>query len=270
MNQDIFWTASFARLQRIRNQGEQYNWLFLPGGPGLGSESLRGLTDILNLPGTMWYLDLPEDGSNDKGDFSDWAAALTEATSALENVILVAHSSGGMFALATPDLELNLRGLVLMDSAPDSGWQQYFVEHMLSHPLPQLEALQKKYVASPSNETLKELTIASVPYFSTPKSADILVRMLHDLPVNYKTQMWAEENFDPIYQAQWIPQQIPTLIFAGVEDTITPLKLFAELPEFQRPNIVLTQIGDAAHFPWVENPEAVKQAFAAYCERLEA
>lgn len=70
-------TKSKARLQRIGMiKPEDINWVFLPGGPGLGSESLRHLTQCLELPGTVWHLDLPGDGSNltkdDTVSFSKW------------------------------------------------------------------------------------------------------------------------------------------------------------------------------------------------------
>ncbi|EUA07894.1 hypothetical protein I545_6382 [Mycobacterium kansasii 662] len=40
------------------------NWLFLPGGPGIGSESLHELVDTVDVPGCSWMVDLPGDGSN--------------------------------------------------------------------------------------------------------------------------------------------------------------------------------------------------------------
>lgn len=133
MKQEYLWTHSKARLQLIRSTaGANLNWLFLPGGPGLGSESLAGLTQIVKLPGSIWHLDLPGDGSNttsnDWESFSHWSKALLEAATALSNVILVAHSTGGMYALATPELSKVLRGLVLMDSAPDASWQEQFYQ----------------------------------------------------------------------------------------------------------------------------------------------
>ncbi len=109
-NKEYLWTASQARFQLVHaSERRNFNWLFLPGGPGLGSESLFPLLNILELPGNMWRLDFPGDGSNttsnNKKSFSKWHQALNEATRALSNVILVAHSKGGMFALASPELE---------------------------------------------------------------------------------------------------------------------------------------------------------------------
>ena len=95
---ECLWTESRARLKWVRSAEEQkLDWLFLPGGPGLGSESLLPLLNILKLPGNMWRLDLPGDGSNTTANsaasFSNWATALIEAVSKFDQVVLVAHST---------------------------------------------------------------------------------------------------------------------------------------------------------------------------------
>jgi pimeloyl-ACP methyl ester carboxylesterase len=274
MNQNLIWTKSKARLNRLhQDNNTKYNWLFLPGGPGLGSESLHNLTEILSLPGNIWFLDLPGDGSNntedDEKSFSNWSNALIEATNELDNVILVAHSSGGMFALATPELENNLLGLVLMDSAPNTSWYNSFMEYVKNHPLAEAEKLQKIYENKPSNDSLRELTIACAPYFSLPTSLDTIIEMFASLPFNYKSHLWAENNFDRTYQVKWIPKKIPTLIFSGDQDHLTPLTLFSQAEQFQRQNICIREIKNASHFPWIDNPEQVKQEFIEYCQRLE-
>ena len=270
---NYLWTESKARLSFLHaNAGKNYNWLFLPGGPGLGSESLNGLADILHLPGNVWHVDFPGDGSNttenDEEYFSHWSQALIEAVSALPNVILVAHSSGGMFALATPALENIIVGLVLMDSAPSSAWQQFFSLYVKENPLVEAEKLQLLYAESPSNEILKKLTIACAPYFSTAKSSQQITSLLESLPFNYKTNLWAAKNFDETYKAKWAPQAIPTLIFAGDQDHITPLKLFLASHEFQRENILIREIENASHFPWIDNPGQVRQIFDEFVQTL--
>ena len=224
MQKTYLWTQSKARLQFIRaNSGECYNWIFLPGGPRIGSESLNGLTQILSLPGAAWHLDLPGDGSNitsdDSYDFANWSKALLEAVSALKNVILVAHSTGGMYALATAALEKILTGLVLMDSAPDATWQQAFAEYVKKYPLAVVEQLQKLYEQSPSNETLKQATIASAPYFMTKHGLKKSIDLLESLPFNYKSHAWSAKYFDETYKAAWIPKKLPTLILLVIKIT---------------------------------------------------
>jgi len=270
MSKTSLWTYSRARLQLIKSNSHHYNWLFLPGGPGLGSESLKGLTEILDLPGNTWHVDFPGDGSNTTEDdalaFSCWSQALIEVVSALPNVVLVAHSSGGMFALATPELEAKLCGLVLMDSAPNASWQQAFNEYINEHPISDIEALQQLYINNPSNEALKKLTIASTPYFSTDHCAQQMKLLMEHLPFNYKSHLWAAKYFDDTYQAQWIPHT--ALIFAGEHDHITPLSLFTESREFQRENILIREIKNGSHFPWYENPEQVRAVFEEFEARL--
>lgn len=272
MNKSEFWTKSKARLQRVSEQHTApVNWLFLPGGPGLGSQSLSKLIELLSLPGNIWRLDLPGDGSNTFSNvehhFSNWPDGLLEAAQSLDNVILVAHSTGGMLTLASPELEKHLKGLILMNSAPNSGWQRGFMEYVQEHPLPQSAAeLQQAYEANPSNELLRELTIMGAPYVSTSKSIEEVKHMLANLPFNFKSHRWAERNFDTTYQAKWVPQQIPTLIFSGELDPITPLVLFTQSAAFHRDNIRLREIQNASHFPWFDNPEQIQGVFADYCE----
>jgi pimeloyl-ACP methyl ester carboxylesterase len=223
---------------------------------------------MLQLPGNTWEVDLPGDGSNttenDTEYFSYWSQALVEAANALPNVILVAHSSGGMFALATPPLEHILLGLVLMDSAPNASWQQSFTQYVHANPLPVAQKLQILYEQNPSDALLKELTMACAPYFSTKRSLQKMLSLLATLPFNYRTQLWAAQNFDQTYQAKWIPRTLPTLIFSGDQDSITPLKLFTEINDFQRENILIREIMNASHFPWLDNPEDVKKTFSDY------
>jgi pimeloyl-ACP methyl ester carboxylesterase len=273
MKKNYLWTKLKARLQLIRTTPiADYNWIFLPGGPGLGSESLNTLTQLLNLPGAMWNLDLPGDGSNLTSDdsqyFSKWSEALAESVNALDNVILVAHSTGGMYALATPALEKILTGLVLMDSAPDASWQQFFMEVVKQRPMPEAEDLHKCYAENPNNELLKKLTILSAPYLFTKTGLKKDISFLESLPYNFRTYEWSAQHFDHSYKAKWIPKNIPTLIFAGEEDSITPLSLFIESTDFQNPNILIRKIKDAAHFPWIENPEEVLGVFEEYCQKL--
>ncbi|VVC77225.1 2-succinyl-6-hydroxy-2, 4-cyclohexadiene-1-carboxylate synthase [Aquicella siphonis] len=267
MKPNYLWTSSGARLRCIRSACDgNVNWIFLPGGPGLGSESLRGLTQILKMPGMIWHLDLPGDGSNTKTDsgFSHWSRALVEAVKALPNVILAAHSTGGMYALSTPALSRLLTGLVLMDTAPDASWQNRFMQFAVNHPIDGITELQKKYIKKPSNALLKQITVASAPYSFTKRGLRKGVALFKSLPFNYKACEWSAKHFDSTYRAKWVPDNMPVLIFAGAKDRIIPLDFFIASKKFQRKNIVFLRIKDAGHYPWIENPGQVAEAFNQY------
>jgi len=273
MHKKYLWNKYGLRLQYIKSrEGNPWNWLFLPGGPGLGSESLYQLTACLNLPGTIWHIDLPGDGSNTFANnveaFKRWPLALEEVADAFDHVILAAHSSGGMYALSLPSFEEKLLGLILMNSAPDSSWQRALQKMMQSSPIPELEKLDKMYKENPSNEALKRLTLAAAPYFFTEKGLEKGKALLQELPFNYEVCNWSEENFDSTYKAQWIPQNLLTLIISGTEDHLTPLSLFKTSEAFNRKNILLKEINHAGHFPWIENPNEVIKAFDEFLFQL--
>lgn len=120
------------------------------------------------------------------------------------------------------------------------------------------------YDKQPSNEMLKKLTIACAPYFSTINNVQKIISLLETLPFNYRTFQWASDNFDLTYQAKWVPNTMPTLIFSGDQDSLTPLRLFSNSADFQRENILIREIQNSAHFPWLDNPERVKQVFEEY------
>lgn len=273
MKKNYLWTKLGARLTWIKShKGATYHWLFLPGGPGLGSESLVNLTEVLDLPGTTWHLDLPGDGSNvtvnNQASFSKWSESLIEAVTLFDNVILVAHSTGGMYALATPPLEKILKGLVLLDSAPDASWQKLFADYINRYPIAKAQVLQKNYAESPNNETLKRLIIASAPYTFTSLGLKKGIQLFKTLPINFETCEWSAQHFDSNYKAKWIPKIIPTLILAGEYDRITPLKVFTQNKKFHRKNIFIKEVNYAGHYPWIENSKQVKLYFKKYLPTL--
>ncbi|MEO7122743.1 MAG: alpha/beta hydrolase, partial [Lacisediminihabitans sp.] len=125
--QEVF-TPSGVRLRAVRTNPGQLNWLFLPGGPGLGSESLAELVAAVDVAGTSWLVDLPGDGSNvdapgaPANPYELWPQVFLEAVAAVDNPVCVGHSTGGEYLLSIPELEHRIRGLVLVSSAPNSEW----------------------------------------------------------------------------------------------------------------------------------------------------
>lgn len=264
------WTKSGCRLQQqSAAEGDAIHWLFLPGGPGLGSEALVDLTQTLKnrIPGVIWHVDLPNDGSNlvNKKILDEWKPALLEAVKAFDQVILVAHSSLSMYVQTVPELETILQGLVLLSSAPDTAWQIQFAEYCEAHPHSLINAAQQKYIDSPSNENLRTLLIHSAQYcFNTERTIEAGKALLRQLPINYAANEWSAQHFDSAYQTKWVPQALPTLIATGSEDHITPLSFFKNNSNYHRDNILIREISDAGHYPWFENPEAIVDAFQEF------
>ena len=54
-----------------------------------------------------------------------------------------------------------------------------------------------------------------------------------------------------------------------MRNNIPPLYLFSKSKDFQRSNILLREINNAGHYPWIENPEQTKQIFEEYYQMLQ-
>lgn len=268
-----YWTPSGVRLRYAYRRPGRGNWLFVPGGPGLGSESVAGLVDAAEVPGTAWLVDLPGDGSNrgpavPERPYDVWPDVLAEAVEGLEDVTMVGHSTGGMFILAVPVLAERLAGLVLVSSAPHAGWRSVFEQWAETQPVPGLGEAAERYGADPGDATLRALTVAAAPWSFTAAGLADGRALLEDLPYCHEAVAWADVHFDPTYRALWELRTLPTLIISGAEDHVVDQSLWAETPGFTGPDIVHSVIDGAAHFPWIENPDAVRAAFASLAARL--
>lgn len=270
---DVRFTSGGVRLRRHLVTPGPLNWLFVPGGPGIGADSLADLVGCTLPPGTSWLVDLPGDGSNTAppgapGDpYARWPHVLLEAFEAVPNPVAVGHSTGGEYLLSVPEVEPLLAGLVLMSTAPHAGWMPIFAEMTRQHPLPAVDAATRRYEAAPSIENLRDLAVASAPWNFTPDAVAAGSRLLADMPYNPAAVAWSDEHFDHDYTAAWWPEHLPTLIVSGAEDRIVVQRLW-DVARFRGPNVTRAVIDGAAHFPWIDRPDEVGRAIRSWAEWL--
>jgi len=268
-----FFTPSGVRLRRRSQRSGDLNWLLLPGGPGIGSESLHELADALNVPGIIWMVDLPGDGSNvdppgaSTDPFSCWPTVLIEAAQALPHAIYVGHSTGGMYLLSTPQVEKHIAGLALVSTAPDARWRSRFFQWTQGHPLPAVDVATAVCKHERTSAAIREIAVASAEWSFAANSLDAGRKLLGRMPYNGLAIEWSDQNFDKTYTSTWWPQTIPTLIVSGSDDRIVWQGAWQE-PRFRRSNIIHRTIQGGAHFPWIENPQAVQQAFSELAAKL--
>jgi len=70
-------------------------------------------------------------------------------------------------------------------------------------------------------------------------------------------------NFGP----DTVDTTLPTLIISGSDDRIVTQQLW-DNDRYRGPNITHTTIDRGAHFAWIENPAAVKEALHAFARTL--
>lgn len=272
---DECFTPLGVRLRlRVQTPGG-LNWLFLPGGPGLGSESLAGLVDELQLPGTSWLVDLPGDGSNRQppgapdDPYTLWPHVFLEAVGMVPNPVAIGHSTGGEYLLSIPELEDRLLGLALVSSAPDASWMSAFEQMTLANPLPGVQRATERYDASGAVEDLREVAVESAPWNFTPDGLAAGAQLLAGMPYNPAAVEWSARHFDATYVAAWWPKELPTLIISGSADRIVTQDLWDD-QAYQAANVTRAVIDGAAHFAWLERPAEVRRAFQAFAGWITA
>jgi pimeloyl-ACP methyl ester carboxylesterase len=268
------YTPSGVRLRQHSIRPGPLNWLLLPGGPGLGSQSLEELANALTVPGIIWLVDLPGDGSNRHPPtgtanlFCNWPKVVVEAAQALPNVVFAGHSTGGMYLLSTPELAPYILGLALLDTAPDASWHPRFVAMAGAHPLPSVDRASRLYEAEHCDQHLAAIAVAAADWNFTPAGLAVGRELLRRLPYNRAAVEWSEANFDHVYTAKWWPDSIPVLILAGSDDRVVWQGGWDDA-RFKTAHVWTKIIPGAGHFPWIENPSAVDVAFNELAERVK-
>lgn len=266
-------TTSGVRLRLFAERAGDCDWIFVPGGPGLGSESLEELVHAIDVSGRSWLLDLPGDGSNvsppgaPASPYSIWPDVLVEAAKAFPRSIMVGHSTGGMYILSVPELEACVAGIALVSSAPDARWRSAFAEMTARHPLAAVDEAGARYAIDRTPERLRGVAVASAEWNFTTESLDRGRELLGRMPYNPEAVEWSERAFDDVYVSKWWPRSLPTLVVSGLEDRIVDQSLWRAAP-FEGEHVMHARIDGAAHFPWLERPGAVREAFHALDARL--
>jgi len=266
-------TASKARLKLIRsNSGENINWILLPGGPGFDSSYFLSFSVDLTIPGNIWHCDLPGNGSNilteNDYNFSHWRQALLDVVKSLANVILVAHSFGAIFTLTVPELETELMGLVLICAATKS-WNQTTNKIAEQRSLPVLDKSKHQYLSEISDAAYKRFSLSAGDYFFTPQDATLGRDILKQTAMTHAPFEWAISELFVDYDAQWIPDNIPTLFIGAENDFVTPFCVLQNDSRLRQAHIELELIAGASHFPWIQEKQQVMNCLKKFSEKFQ-
>lgn len=269
-----FFDTKHVRYQLYQtNGGYPYNWLFFPGGPGADSAYLGSLVATLDLPGNVWLIDLPGNGSNTAATppdyaYDQWLQLFPETIQAFTNPVLVGHSFGGMIPLLYPELEGVLAGLVILNSAPTL-WLEEAVRYAKQFELPDLTQEMTTFTQNPNPQTFKVALEACMPYYFPKQTLAQGKKLLVDLPFQFQAAGWWQNHvLEHGFAAKWIPQQMPTMIVGGKYDCIAPFTLFQNYKPCHRDNIKMIYLDNGGHCGWVEDPKAIKQGFDQFIADL--
>lgn len=275
--------SNLTRYQLVKsNPGKTlYNWLFLPGGPGIDSNYLLDLINKLTIEGNFWLIDLPLNGDNVLPNsefdpakiYQHWGDYFLSAVNKFKNPIVVGHSFGGYFPLFFPELEKVLKGLVILNSAPSVPTPttiniEKFEKLAKENNLPYGSETIAAFLSNSSINTIREHYLSIVP-FAFPKNNILLgIEVIKNLIFNIDTSYWWYTEGSKKYSTiSWIPKEVPALILGGSDDFLTPSSLFEQDKRFKRSNIERITIPHAGHFPWIEQPALISDILCSFLEK---
>jgi len=258
------------RLAKVNPSNKEQCWLFLPGGAGADSSYYLTLIEQLAMPGQYWLMDFPANGDNfpdgvsEDYHFDNWLEYFLPAIKRFKNPILVGQSFGGMLPLLFPELEKYLNGLIIFNSAPKL-WLAEAAHYAKTHHIESNEEAKTDFRTNPSKETFRSALLANTPYHFPPHHQQLGKAFFKSLPFNYLAMQWWSKKAQTLpFNAQWIPQQIPTLIVNGKLDFVVPYTVYNEDPRFNRRNIQIKVIENAGHFAWLDEIEEVLKALNSF------
>lgn len=264
----MFYTQFGYKIQTV-SQGPGCNWLFLPGGPGLGTEYLAEFSKQLILPGTVSLVDFPFDGTNQHGslNINVWQKGLFDLIQTIPNPILVTHSFAGMFALSLLEPHENIAGLVLMNSTTSDSFFQHVSAMQHQHDLPDLAPAAAAFHLSPCKANFQRLWQDYKYYCFTKEEILLGKKMMKVFAYNDKSYYFSVQNFYSKFQYQQKQYSFPILTIASENDYVCPPRVFIEDKNYQAENILNKIIPGAGHFPWLKHFDEVQNCLNEFIEK---
>ncbi len=236
--------------------------LMMHGGLGLSHDYLRPYFDQLAETHTVVYYDHFGNGRSAKPDdyaemtfdrlTSDAAALMDELGH--ETFVLIGHSYGGFVAQAFATQHADrLTGLVLIDTVPAFDYPP-----ALSGTEEQMAALGKIFSEPMTSDAeWRDTWGLVIQMYFKEWDADLGAEI--DARTQYEHRAWNAGGalLGTFNMLEALPQiDVPTLAMAGAADGITPPGPGAERIASLVPGAKLMIFEDAAHYPFIETPEA--------------
>ena len=237
--------------------GSKLNWVFIPGGPGLGPEYLSNFLSYQSkLKGSVFTLELPKHCK----DFDDHEILINleedinQILTELDNVILVGHSFGGMLLQSINLQENSYFKIILLCSPPNLNCFDIAKNSYINFSEQEKESImlsEKNYSKNKNNTNLQILFKAWAPYYTTYDNFNIYAQMIDKCSFDFEFHEWGNRFFNNFFDSN---RRIPknTIAISSELDKICPSSLFRDYVNQLEDFYILPT---SQHFPWIQNFE---------------
>lgn len=249
-----------SKLKKV-SEGQKLNWIFLPGGPGLGEEYFEDLFKEKFLLGNVYLYKFPkyEAIANYELFYLALQKDISDIIQYLKNSILVGHSFSGMLlqTLSIPSSK-NCK-LVLLNSSPSLDCFESAKNALLDFSKSEQKIIAKteqNYAFKKTNQNFIEMLKAWSPYYVNRKNKTEYYKMLSACSVDYQFYEWGRNYFfEKFVKIGKIPKD--SIIINSSKDKICPSHLYKN---YDLTENWLVSLDLSSHFPWLENKPIFNQA----------
>lgn len=235
-------------------KGQGVNWVFIPGGPGLGHEYLIGPVEQFKLSGSKYIYEFPtiDPTISDLEIFNHIKDDFKSICSLLDQVIFVGHSFGGML-LQTLDLErASYKKQVLLCSMPRSAGLNFAANAFKNFSKGDQDLIKSSeavYENLKNTLNFKNLFLSWTPYYVEAELRSKCTEMLNDCSYDHDFYEWGNRFFFEHHNK--IGKIADETVIINVQnDKLCPSGIFGV------EEIVLS---GSAHFPWMDNVMALEK-----------
>jgi len=189
--------------------------------------------------------------------------SLTESfreASSDQSLTVIGHSAGAMLCMS-PGVTCpkSLTHLVLIAGSPDGRWVEHAASFANSPALARADGLERAFLRDPSPENLQRLFLAWWPYYFSPANREIGEAFLRSL--NFSPEPYSRRGkfFTGDFAGRVPSEPTAITVIHGSDDHATPPSVFDGHPLKHAANAKFYVISGAGHFPWVEQPQRLKE-----------
>jgi pimeloyl-ACP methyl ester carboxylesterase len=255
----------FFSVHKLCNGKQNFTFTFIPGGPGFTSNCFEKFAKKY----LSEYKVLAFDSTgNRKPKLSLWVKDLESALKQYPTDIVIGHSFGGMLALSSKNLPSLAKGLVLLNSAPNSNWKKNLGKFKFTKlETEEMKTALKAFKSNRSKKNLQKLWASWAPYYFNRKNLKFGKRWLSKQEYIVKS-FGSSEKLLNNYKIK-NPLKTKTLIVAGSKDKLTPISGF-RISGFLKSGLVdFHQLPNCSHFPWLENPKALASSLITFRHQID-
>jgi pimeloyl-ACP methyl ester carboxylesterase len=252
---------------------KKISFVVFPGGPGLGTNTLEQLVQLLPANALITNVNLPRCTNIAQSRYKnfdqvcDWI--VDELHHAREPFVMLGHSYGSVFAAEIAmRIPAKVSGFIAIASPLSVSMKSHLDDYQGElRKVPAFGNAWQEYLACPTDETYRALSKSYIPYLSNDLSVQATINRLftNDSSSPLATRHWQKPKSDFAALEHVLASfDCPKLAILGEEDRLVPVVLANH--DYEQLGFRVTRV-PGGHFPFLESKKAIEQSIATWIRK---